>query len=445
MKPIMSSPQLANAARALELARKSVAQELPLGVSLPGDAVDLVKTGLIDSMGWVGVLSAIEQSTGLRDFGNPWPEDQPQSIRALADLVVEMPRQGEVEGPKGAPVPPASRDCPVSIEGWGYSLGALTVEAPQVERQLGLPPHTLRDRAGIQAVRRAGDDEDEVSLGQQAVEDALAVARREIENVDFLVATSTTFLRLPSFASALHSRLLLREASGALDVGGACVGFVYALQVAKSLLLCGPHGAALVVASEVHSRRLASPQMPGEFRGLFGDGACACVLARSDRASGADGLKLGNLVCGCSGTFASSLCLSLSDGGAMEIQFKGEQLAHAAVDQLARLVTTLENQSGLSRDEVDYFCFHEPNPRVIEILAQQAKVPLKKFPLVSKTCGNLGGVTCGVSLCQALSSLDKRANPSPPPSIFLAAVGPGLIWGGSFLSAGVPEHAGGGL
>jgi len=132
---MMSSPQSENAARALDLARKSVSQELPPGASLPGDAVDLVKTGLIDSMGWVGVLSAIEQSIGIRDFGNPWPEGKPQSIRALADLVYAMPRHRVKEGRKEEPLTQAARDSLVSIEGWGYSLGALTVEAQQIERE----------------------------------------------------------------------------------------------------------------------------------------------------------------------------------------------------------------------------------------------------------------------------------------------------------------------
>jgi 3-oxoacyl-[acyl-carrier-protein] synthase-3 len=422
-------------ARELDLARQSVSKELPPGGAFPDDEVDLVKTGLIDSMGWVGVLSAIEEHTGIRDFGNPWPEGRSQSVRALAALVLASRRQQARERPKGVRLPEAASDWIVSIKGWGYALGALAVEAEQVERELGLPPHTIRDRAGIQAVRRATDQEDEISLAQKAAEEALEIAKLDIERVDLLVAASTSFLGLPSLASTLHSRLLLPEASGALDVGGACVGFIYALGVAKSLLQSDAPKAALVVASEVHSRRLASPRVPGEFRGLFGDGACACVLARSDMASDAVGFKLGNLVWGCSGTFASSLRVGFTESNAVDVQFKGEQLAQAAVAQLERVVAALEELTGTPRDEVDHFCFHEPNPRVIEILAQKARIALERIPLVSRNCGNLGSATCGISLCQALTNLEKREKPSPHALIFLAAVAPGLIWGGNFLSS----------
>jgi 3-oxoacyl-[acyl-carrier-protein] synthase III len=118
----------------------------------------------------------------------------------------------------------------------------------------------------------------------------------------------------------------------------------------------------------------------------------------------------------------------------MEIDFNGEQLARAAVTQLDHVISTLENQTGRPRTEVDYFAIHEPNPRVIEILAQKAKIPLEKIPLLSRTCGNLGSAACGVSLCHALTSSRSDPTRPNPPLIFLAAVAPGLIWGGTHLS-----------
>jgi 3-oxoacyl-[acyl-carrier-protein] synthase-3 len=247
------------------------------------------------------------------------------------------------------------------------------------------------------------------------------------------VATSATFLQFPSLAPALHTRLLLPESCGAIDVGGACVGLIHALATAKGLLRESAGQVALVVASEVHSRCLDWPQVPGEFRGLFGDGACALVLGRPDPSSGEAPLRLGRAIWGCSGTFASSLRLTLEDRNELKVRFDGKQLASAAISQMERVLQSLERHSGKSRSEVDSFALHQPNPRIVEILAQKAKIELVKIPLVSNTCGNLGSATCGVSLCQALTQLNKRPNSSRTPLIFLAAVGPGLIWGGSFL------------
>jgi 3-oxoacyl-[acyl-carrier-protein] synthase-3 len=416
---------------ALATARTSVASKLS---PLPKDDVDLVETGVLDSMAWVDTLISIESATNIRDFGNPWPDDRPKSIRALAEMICEAqkPTRDEETGERG--IAGAQDQSETAIKGWGYSLGSLAVSAEQVESDVALPLHKIRDGAGIESVRVAANGEDELALGQRAAEIALEMAEVPVERIDFLVATTTTFLGFPSFAASLHSRLLLRETSGALDVGGACAGLIYSLAVAKSLLRTRPQGVALVVASEVHSRRLKAPQVPGEFRGLFGDGACAFVLTNAANAARNGCVRLQDFVWGCSGTFASSLGVQFSEDSGLNIQFKGEQLAHAAVTELDRIIGTLENLSARQRSEVDYFALHQPNPRVVEILAEKAKIPLEKIPLVSKTCGNLGSVTCGASLCQALTNLCMSGDHSRTPLIFMAAVAPGLLWGGAFLN-----------
>lgn len=142
---------------------------------------------------------------------------------------------------------------------------------------------------------------------------------------------------------------------------------------------------------------------------------------------------MGDFVWGCSGTFASALRLSLTETAEIHVQFKGGQLASAAVSTLERTLNQLENLSGRSRSEASYFALHEPNPRVVEILAQRVKIPLEKIPLVSRTSGNLGSATCAVSLCTALSMTDANRAGSARPLIFVAAVGPGLVWGGTYF------------
>ncbi len=429
----MASPFNQHVPQALEFARKYVVSKLISG-ELPGDDTDLVETGMLDSMAWVDTLICIESATGIRDFGNPWPDDRPKSIQVLAEMILEAPNQTPDEKTGERCRAGIQHDSEIIIDGWGCILGSLTLNTEEIERDLALPFHKIQDGAGIESVRVAADDEDELTLGQRAADIALETAEVPIDRIDFLVAASTTFPGLPSFAASLHSRLLLPETSGALDVGGACTGLIYSLAVAKSLLLTRPEGVALVVASEVHSRRLNRPHVPGEFRGLFGDGSCAFVLMNiaSDARKGR--VRLQEFVWGCSWSFASSLGVKILDDAGLAIQFKGEQLAHAAVTEMDRTIATLENLSARPRSEVDYFALHQPNPRVVEILAQKAKIPLERVPLVSQTCGNLGSVTCGASLCLALASSRANGDHTRAPLIFMAAVAPGLLWGGAFLN-----------
>lgn len=287
---------------ALATARTSVAGKLS---PLPEDDVDLVEIGALDSMAWVDTLIGIESATSIRDFGNPWPENRTKSIRVLAEMIREAQQPSPEERPGASASQQAARKQEIATAGWGFALGSLAIDAEQIERDLALPMNKIRHGAGIHSIRRAADTEDELGLGQRAADIALEMAEIAVEKVDYLVATSSTFVGFPSFAASLHSQLLLRETSAALDVGGACAGLIYSLAVANSLLSTTSRQAALVVASEVHSRRLSAPRVPGEFRGLFGDGACALVLTNGANAARNRKVSLRDFVWGCSGTFAS--------------------------------------------------------------------------------------------------------------------------------------------
>jgi 3-oxoacyl-[acyl-carrier-protein] synthase-3 len=405
-------------------------QELRTGESVPGDEQDLVGSGLIDSMGWVGILSALEDATGIQNFGNPWPEGREQSIRALAEALRGASHHATSARTSETMHSADLRSPQVRLVGWGYALGSLKVDAPAIELECGLTPGTISDRAGIDSVCRADKSENEVSLGFDAAEIALNEAGVEPRKVDVLVATSATWLAFPSLAARLHARLLLRERCAALDVGGACVGVIYALAAARSLLM-DEGSVALVVASEINSRRLA--KAPGEFRGLFGDGACAFVLSRSEEAPTGHGNRIGNFIWGCDSTYASALRLALSETGSLDTEFKGEQLAAAAISAMERVFEGLEHQSGVSRSGVNRFALHEPNPRVVKILAERVKIPLEKVAMVSRQTGNLGSATCGVSLCKALAQCKANQAACRSPVTFAAAVGPGLLWGGTYI------------
>ncbi len=418
----------------LELVRESVAHELPPGSPIPEANVDLLKSEMLDSMGWVGVLSALEKAIGVRSFAESWPKGEPQSMTALAQLALQTTVRAETAPAVAAPQLDRKASRQVLVGGWGTSLGSLKLEAAEIESQFGLSAGTISERAGVRSIVRVAGSEDELSLGQAAANRALETGQADSSEVEFLVCTSTTFLELPSFSAALHSRLLLSGSTPAFDVGGACVGLANALAIAKNIMAAGGHRTALVVASEVHSRRLASSAQAGEFRGLFGDGACAFLL-RSPREGESDAanFRIGEFVSGCSGSISSALHLCLHSDGTVRVDLDGEALGRGAVATLNDIVAKLERLSGVARSDVEYFAFHEPNPRLAVILAQRANVPVERFTHTTETTGNLGSVTCGVNLCSALTRAQENHQPRHGDTIFVAAVGPGVLWSGTYI------------
>ena len=184
------------------------------------------------------------------------------------------------------------------------------------------------------------------------------------------------------------------------------------------------------MASEVHTRTLASLGAPGDFRGLFADGACAFVLGLAETPS--KDPVIGEFISGCSGSEASALEATLSPDKSFEFRFRGEALGRAAIGRLLRVVEKLERLSGRSRSELAMLAIHEPNPRLAAIFARNAQLSESKLPMVSRAYGNLGSATCGVGLCLALDRLEKDAAGSRP-LIFVAAVAPGLLWSGTYF------------
>jgi 3-oxoacyl-[acyl-carrier-protein] synthase III len=321
----------------------------------------------------------------------------------------------------------------VSIISSSAAMGSRVIPSEEVDRAFGMPAGKLRSRAGIESLAYASDGENELTLGARAAEETLRAASYGAHQLDWIVATSETHHDYPSLSAQLHSRLLARENCGALDVGGACLGMLNALAVAQSLIASGHAQTVAVVTADVHSRTLTPGRVAGEFGGLFGDGASAFLLRGANSASAKDGYLLGEFIFGCAGQYAAAIQVSDSKDGALGVQFDGEALSRAAITRMEKVITSVELRSGIPRGSVGGFATHQPNPRLVALLAKQCGVSPNTFPPVARTSGNLGSSTCGAALHAALQDALKQARGDRRP-IFLASLGPGLLFGGGWLS-----------
>lgn len=313
------------------------------------------------------------------------------------------------------------------------ATGSRIMAAEDVDRAFGMPVGKLRGRAGIASLAYVAEGENELSLGARAAEEALRAADCGAQQLDWIIATSETHHDYPALSAQFHSRLLARENCAALDVGGACLGLLNALAVAQSLIGSRQAKNILVVTADVHSRTLTPGRVAGEFGGLFGDGASAFLLRGANSNGTRDGYLLGEFIFGCAGQYAAAIQVSDSQDGSLQVQFDGEALSLAAITRMEKVVTAIEMRSGIQRTSVGGFATHQPNPRLVTLLAKQCGVPKSAFPPVARVSGNLGSSTCGAALHEALRSAFKQA-PGERQPIFLASLGPGLLFGGGWLT-----------
>src|SRR5580692_131609 len=411
-----------------ECFRREAGAEAPIS----DPAQDLIETGVLDSMGWVSFLRALESATGLNELGALLTERTPSFESIFQVFKDAQAERSSTEHDFFHANQPATRTS-VFISGSCAVVGSCKIPSEEVDRAFGMPPGKLRLRAGIESLAYATETENELTLGARAAQQALHTAACGAQELDWIIATSETHRGYPSLAAQLHSQLLARENCGALDVGGACLGLVNGLAVAQGLIASGQSRTIAVITSNVHSRTFKPGLVAGEFGGLFGDGASAFLLRAKNGTTPQQAYSLGEFFFGCAGQYAGAIRVAEAPNGNLDVHFDGEALSRAAITRLEKVVREIELRSGIARSSVQGLATHQPNPRLVTLLAKQCGLPEDKFPLVARSFGNLGSSTCGVALDTILQSV-RTHRPENRSPIFAASLGPGLLFGGGWLA-----------
>ncbi|MGH9742098.1 MAG: 3-oxoacyl-ACP synthase III family protein [Candidatus Acidiferrum sp.] len=406
-------------------------REAEPAASIPDPAQNLIETGALDSMAWVSFLRALESASGRNDLGSRLTERTP-SFESIFDVLRNAPAENLSLESGSAPSRKAAPSNTIIIASSAMAVGSRLIPSEEVDRAFGMPEGKLRHRAGIESLAYAAENEDELSLGARAAQRALHAAACGAQELDWIIATSETHRSYPSLAAQLHSHLLARENCGALDVGGACLGLLNGFAIAQGLIASSRARTILVVTADVHSRIFVPGQVAGEFGGLFGDGASAFLLRATSANAPERAYALGGFFFGCAGQYSGAIRVTQFPLGGLDLHFDGEALSRAAITKLEKVVLEVELRSGIGRSSVQGFATHQPNPRLVQLLAKQLDLPQEKFPAVAQRFGNLGSSTCGAALDFLLQAVG-RVQPEKCGPIFMASLGPGLLFGGSWL------------
>ena len=134
----------------------------------------------------------------------------------------------------------------------------------------------IASRTGIRS-RHYAVAETNVEMAAAASEKALAAAGISKEEIGVCVfSTFTPDTMTPTMACTLQGALSLPQDIIALDINGACAGFLYGLSVVYGLLMQNPGKCGLLVGSEIISQVLDFTDRSTAV--LFGDGAGAVVV-----------------------------------------------------------------------------------------------------------------------------------------------------------------------
>jgi 3-oxoacyl-[acyl-carrier-protein] synthase-3 len=311
----------------------------------------------------------------------------------------------------------------VAIETLDYALPEEVWTSADIEaklasmyQRLGLPEGRLELMTGIKERRfwpRGTHPSDASARAGEAVLAKTSFARSDI---DLLVHAAVCRDRLePATASYVHGQLGLPGKTQIFDLSNACLGFLNAMVVAGSMIESGQVERALVVSGEdgrplVENtlQQLLHPELTRKtikpyFANLtIGSGAVGALLCHKNLVSRACPLLTAAAVE--TDSSANKLCQGDSAGNALEMMTDSEELLVAGIHVAKRAWQRFIEVTGWTAETPDCIVTHQVGRAHSRELFSALNLDLKKDYTTVEVLGNVGSVSCPITLARAIEA-----------------------------------------
>ena len=277
-------------------------------------------------------------------------------------------------------------------------------------------------RTGI-SQRRIAQGEDTSELGTKAAQIALERANLTTKDIDAVICAtiSPDHFCMPSTACKIAKNLGI-NAITAFDISAACTGFIYLLELAKSLIESGSKKNVLIIGAEKLSKIVDWTDRTTCI--LFGDGAGAAVVSASEEN------EIIDVHTAADGNYANLL---ITPGGEEKfIKMSGNEVFKIAVQTLTKDVVDILEKNQISSDKIDLFIPHQANLRIIEAVKQRLNFTNEQCVVTVGKYGN----TSSASIPMAMNDAYEAGRLKKGDLLLLDAFGGGFTWGSALLKFG---------
>ncbi len=315
------------------------------------------------------------------------------------------------------------------ITGTGRYLPDRVVTNAEMETLVETSDEWIQSRTGIRERRIADASTGAADLGAAAARKALSAAGVAPDAVDILiVSTATPDRLLPSTACDIQALIGASDA-GAYDVATACSGFLYGLSLAQAHIAAEQAETVLVVCTEKMSSIIDWTDRTTCV--LFGDGAGAAVVQRSDDEEGrilssymkSDG-TLAELLYRPAGGARIPMDPTVLAERSHLVRMAGPEVFKSAVRSMCQAAEGALRRAGVTGQDIDYLIPHQANVRIIEATARYAGIPMEKVFVNVDRYGNMSSA----SLAVAFDEARETGFLTPGSLVLMVAFGAGFTW-----------------
>ena len=273
------------------------------------------------------------------------------------------------------------------IKGLGFYVPDNVVTNDDLSKLMDTSDEWIQERTGIKERRHALKDSDTTtSMGVKASLKAIEAAKINKEEIDFIVfATLSPDFYFPGCGVLVQKELGLPNV-GALDIRNQCSGFLYALSVADQYIKTGMYKNILVIGAETQSPALDMTTRGRNMAVLFGDGAGAAIVSRSDdpkrgilsthlHSQGEHAEQLAMIAPGVGTKWVPQI---LAENDPDDVSYypnmNGQFVFKNAVVRFAEVIEEGLKANGLSREDINMLIPHQANLRISQFVQHQFKL-----------------------------------------------------------------------
>lgn len=328
------------------------------------------------------------------------------------------------------------------ISGLGFYVPSNVVTNHDLAQRIDTTDEWIQERTGVQERHYYTPGEDTVA-NMAAKASLIAIERAGLQpsDIDFIVfATLSPDYFFPGSGVLLQRELGINGSGiGALDIRNQCSGFIYGLSIGDQFIRTGMYKHVLVVGSEIHSSGLEFSDRGRHVTVIFGDGAGAAVLSRTDKEGQgiltthlhADGEHAEQLaVIAPSSNFPDRKMGSenFENGDAYPVM-NGRYVFKFAVSKFPEVIREALAATGLTEADIDLFIPHQANLRISEAVRQELNLPEEKVYNNIMKYGN----TTAASIPIALTEAWEQGKVKEGDLVCLAAFGSGFTWASALI------------
>ncbi|APG60034.1 3-oxoacyl-ACP synthase III family protein [Christiangramia salexigens] len=329
------------------------------------------------------------------------------------------------------------------IAGLGKYVPENVVTNDDLSKLMDTNDEWITERTGIKERRhiKKGDGNSTAVMGVKASKIALERAGISKDDIDLIVfATLSPDYYFPGCGVQVQEMLDI-ETCPALDVRNQCSGFIYAISVADQFIKTGMYKNVLVIGSENHSGGLDFSTRGRSVSVIFGDGAGAAVLTRSDHngqgilsthlhSEGKHALEL-SLKGPSTNYWVPEIIADNPQGEDIPYYpyMNGQFVFKNAIQRFSEVINEGLQANGLDVQDINMLIPHQANLRISQFVQNKFKLSDDQVFNNIQKYGN----TTAASIPIALTEAWEEGKVKDEDVVVLAAFGSGFTWGSAII------------